>query len=211
MPARPVDLGDQAGADSGRRAAVCQPMRDASVGPDRVDNLERRAAGDQQTAAIAGLAAALAVEDRAIEADAAIERGRDLGLTAPCVGVLAKQLLGHPEVSTNGRRAARGLPNSLEPPPVTPAASAPPPRRSCSWRSSMWRMESASWVGESSTPPCFDVRLGVNFTAADGGQARPARAAGRGDRFHLAAPTIHRSLPELPYSRWPLRLALVVR
>ena len=60
--------------------------------------------------AIAGLAAALAVEDRAIEADPAIQGGRDHGLTAPCVGVFAKQLLGHPEASKYRRRAARGMP-----------------------------------------------------------------------------------------------------
>ena len=91
----------------GRLAALRQPVRDAPLGPGRVDHLERRSAGDQQPAAIAGLAAALAVEDRAIEADPAIERGRDLGLTAPCVGVFAKQLLGHPEASNivGARRA----------------------------------------------------------------------------------------------------------
>ena len=37
MPARPVDLGDQAGADAGRHTALRQPMRDAPLGPGRVD------------------------------------------------------------------------------------------------------------------------------------------------------------------------------
>ena len=58
VAARPVDLGDQAGADRGRAAAVCEPMGDLSLDLNRVDDRERGAVGEQQPAAIARLAAA---------------------------------------------------------------------------------------------------------------------------------------------------------
>ena len=78
IPTWPVHLADHAGADRWRRDAIGQPMHDPRPVLYRIDHLERRAIVEQQSAPIAGLAAALAVEDCAIEADPALKAGRDL-------------------------------------------------------------------------------------------------------------------------------------